>query len=300
MSIAVITGSAGLIGSEASAFFAGVGLDVVGIDNDMRKTFFGEEASTSWNRARLEEQLGRQYRHVSLDIRDTNAIRPSLLRSGRSGEADRPCGRAALSRLGGTRASHRLSGQCGRDAEPPGGNARQYCAGGGRSSLLRRTRSTETFPIGCRSSSSRNAVRDRPGPSVCGRDSRGDEHRSVDAQPVRCVQSRGRRARAGVRPLLRPADGLFSRRVSDRARTTPAHSCTGSCRTSMKCAMTGTPYTRVRIQGQAGPRQHPQRRPDCGVRTVLSCSLAPARSTTSAAAASATARSSRRSRSARS
>ena len=50
MSVAVITGSAGLIGSEASAFFAGMGLDVVGIDNDMRKTFFGEEASTSWNR----------------------------------------------------------------------------------------------------------------------------------------------------------------------------------------------------------------------------------------------------------
>jgi CDP-paratose 2-epimerase len=74
MSIAVITGSAGLIGSEASVFFAGMGLDVVGIDNDMRKTFFGEEASTSWNRARLEEQLGRRYRHVSLDIRDTNAI----------------------------------------------------------------------------------------------------------------------------------------------------------------------------------------------------------------------------------
>jgi CDP-paratose 2-epimerase len=74
MSIAVITGSAGLIGSEASAFFAGVGLDVVGIDNDMRKTFFGEEASTSWNRARLEEQLGHHYRHLSLDIRDSEHI----------------------------------------------------------------------------------------------------------------------------------------------------------------------------------------------------------------------------------
>jgi CDP-paratose 2-epimerase len=74
MSVAVITGSAGLIGSEASAFFAGIGLDVVGIDNDMRKTFFGEDASTSWNRRRLEEQLGRQYRHVLLDVRDSDGI----------------------------------------------------------------------------------------------------------------------------------------------------------------------------------------------------------------------------------
>src|SRR5213593_4315164 len=74
MSVAVITGSAGLIGSEASAFFATKGLDVVGIDNDMRKTFFGDEASTLWNRRRLEEQLGQQYRHVVLDIRASDAI----------------------------------------------------------------------------------------------------------------------------------------------------------------------------------------------------------------------------------
>ncbi len=74
MSVAVVTGSAGLIGSEASAFFAGLGLDVVGIDNDMRRTFFGDEASTAWNRARLETQLGRRYRHLALDIRDADAI----------------------------------------------------------------------------------------------------------------------------------------------------------------------------------------------------------------------------------
>jgi CDP-paratose 2-epimerase len=74
MSVTIITGSAGLIGSEASTFFAGIGLDVVGIDNDMRKTFFGEDASTSLNRERLERQLGRQYRHVFLDIRDSDGI----------------------------------------------------------------------------------------------------------------------------------------------------------------------------------------------------------------------------------
>src|SRR5262245_32774516 len=74
MSVAVISGSAGLIGSEASVFFAEIGLDVVGIDNDMRRSFFGEDASTSWNRTRLEERLGRRYRHLSLDIRDDDEI----------------------------------------------------------------------------------------------------------------------------------------------------------------------------------------------------------------------------------
>ena len=53
MTIAVITGSAGLIGSEAARHFAGQGLDVIGVDNDMRKMFFGEEASTAWQRQRL-------------------------------------------------------------------------------------------------------------------------------------------------------------------------------------------------------------------------------------------------------
>jgi CDP-paratose 2-epimerase len=74
MSVAIITGSAGLVGSEASAFFARQGMDVIGIDNDMRRTFFGDEASTSWNRRRLERELGARYRHCEFDIRDGSAI----------------------------------------------------------------------------------------------------------------------------------------------------------------------------------------------------------------------------------
>lgn len=74
MSVAIITGSAGLIGSEASRFFANEGLDVVGVDNDMRAKFFGDEASTQWNRERLENDLGDRYTHVSIDIRDEDAI----------------------------------------------------------------------------------------------------------------------------------------------------------------------------------------------------------------------------------
>lgn len=69
MSVAVITGSAGLIGSEASRHFARLGLDVVGIDNDMRSHFFGPEASTRGQREKLREELSPWYRHIDADIR---------------------------------------------------------------------------------------------------------------------------------------------------------------------------------------------------------------------------------------
>ena len=74
MGMAVVTGSSGLIGSEAALFFAGLGLDVVGIDNDMRRVFFGDEASTRWVREQLESSLGNSYRHVHEDVRNTDAI----------------------------------------------------------------------------------------------------------------------------------------------------------------------------------------------------------------------------------
>lgn len=74
MSVVIITGSAGLIGSEATNYFAQKGFDVIGIDNDMRRVFFGDDASTSWNRKRLEESIGAKYIHKSIDIRDTEGI----------------------------------------------------------------------------------------------------------------------------------------------------------------------------------------------------------------------------------
>jgi nucleoside-diphosphate-sugar epimerase len=58
VSIVVTTGSAGLVGSEAARFFAGRGFDVVGIDNDMRRLFFGREASTEWNRGGSKANSG--------------------------------------------------------------------------------------------------------------------------------------------------------------------------------------------------------------------------------------------------
>jgi len=50
-------------------------MDVVGIDNDMRAEFFGPEASTSWNRNRLELELRRHYVHHDIDIRDQDCLR---------------------------------------------------------------------------------------------------------------------------------------------------------------------------------------------------------------------------------
>jgi CDP-paratose 2-epimerase len=73
MGLALVTGSAGLIGSEAVRLFADKGLDVIGVDNDMRQTFFGASASTAANRRRLEADIGR-YSHVDADIRDTAAM----------------------------------------------------------------------------------------------------------------------------------------------------------------------------------------------------------------------------------
>ena len=48
MSIILITGSCGLVGSESSKFFCEKGFDVVGIDNNYRKFFFGSDGDTNW------------------------------------------------------------------------------------------------------------------------------------------------------------------------------------------------------------------------------------------------------------
>ena len=69
----MITGSNGLIGSEATRIFSQKGFQVVGIDNDMRAYFFGSEASTAKNRVKLEREIS-NYVHYFCDIRDYSAI----------------------------------------------------------------------------------------------------------------------------------------------------------------------------------------------------------------------------------
>jgi len=74
MGVIIITGSAGLIGSEATSYFAQKNFNIVGIDNDMRRVFFGDDASTSWNRKRLEETFRGNYIHKNIDIRNADGI----------------------------------------------------------------------------------------------------------------------------------------------------------------------------------------------------------------------------------
>jgi CDP-paratose 2-epimerase len=77
VSTVLITGSAGLIGSEAARHFHELGWDVVGVDNDMRSVFFGREASTAWMASRLENELA-NYTHLDVDIRDADAVKQAF------------------------------------------------------------------------------------------------------------------------------------------------------------------------------------------------------------------------------
>jgi CDP-paratose 2-epimerase len=69
MNVALVTGSAGLIGSESVEFFSPKFDLIAGIDNNMREYFFGTDGSTSWNKARIESSV-KNYRHHSPDIRN--------------------------------------------------------------------------------------------------------------------------------------------------------------------------------------------------------------------------------------
>lgn len=73
MKIALITGSAGLIGSEAVYFLSKKFDRIIGIDNDQRAYFFGKDSSVSWNKENLEKTFV-NYEHHSLDIRDYSSL----------------------------------------------------------------------------------------------------------------------------------------------------------------------------------------------------------------------------------
>lgn len=73
MAIAIVTGSSGLVGSETVRYLARKGLDVVGIDNDMRRYFFGEDASTAWNAQLLQKEV-KSFSHLPIDIRDREDV----------------------------------------------------------------------------------------------------------------------------------------------------------------------------------------------------------------------------------
>jgi CDP-paratose 2-epimerase len=76
---ALITGSGGLVGSECARLLCSEGWNVVGVDNDMRRQFFGEMGTTRWNVLALIESYS-CYRHEHLDIRDRERVRDLLWR----------------------------------------------------------------------------------------------------------------------------------------------------------------------------------------------------------------------------
>ena len=83
MSVVLVTGSSGLIGSETVQFFHEKGMDVVGFDNNLRQYFFGAEASTAWNTQKLTQSLKR-FRHLDVDIRNQQAVEQVFSEYGRA------------------------------------------------------------------------------------------------------------------------------------------------------------------------------------------------------------------------
>jgi CDP-paratose 2-epimerase len=79
MSIALITGSCGLVGSESSIFFSKKGFDIIGIDNNARKFFFGKDGDISWIKTKLKKNL-KKYKHYDTDIRNYDALEKIFLK----------------------------------------------------------------------------------------------------------------------------------------------------------------------------------------------------------------------------
>ncbi len=73
MSLAIITGSSGLVGSEAVDFFCDKGFDVIGIDNNFRKIFFGEDSSTHKIKNKIKKR-NKNFKHINLDIRSLDGL----------------------------------------------------------------------------------------------------------------------------------------------------------------------------------------------------------------------------------
>jgi len=73
MSIALITGSNGLVGSESVNFFSKKGFDIVGIDNNLREFFFGKDGSTHWVKKKIKKEI-KQYSHYNVDIRGYQSL----------------------------------------------------------------------------------------------------------------------------------------------------------------------------------------------------------------------------------
>ena len=73
MSVVLVTGSCGLVGSESVKFFALKGFDVIGIDNNSRLKFFGKDGDINWVKRDLTKSY-KNYIHKNIDIRNYSAL----------------------------------------------------------------------------------------------------------------------------------------------------------------------------------------------------------------------------------
>ena len=264
VSVAVITGSTGLIGSEAALTSRprhGRGRDrqrhakgvlrLRGIDR-LEPVPAGEGARRALHAPRWTSGTARGSTRSSAATDDRRARHPHR--------------RATVTRLGGEAAAHRLRHQRGRHLERARGDAPVLARCGVHLHLheqgLRRPPQLAPAP------GARDPVGDRPRAHLRGRNSRGHVHRSLPAQPVRSVEGRRRRPGPGIRPLLRDADSLLSRRDPDRAAPLRRRAARLPC---VRDALRDDrhPVHRVRIQGQAGARRDPQPRSDPRLPRVL-------------------------------
>ena len=250
MGVAVITGSSGLIGSEAALHFAGLGLDIVGVDNDMRQVFFGAEASTAWNRrAPGGDARATATRTATLDIRDRDGARRAASAATARDRARHPHRRAAVARLGGQRAARRLRHQRRRHAQRARGHApvtaRMRC-----SSSPRRTRSTATRPNTLPLVELETRWEIDPGPHV---------RRTASARTCRStprLHSVFGASKVAADVMVQEYGRYFGMRTAcfrGGTLTGPNHSAAelhGFLAYVMRCTMTGTPYTVYGYKGK--------------------------------------------------
>ncbi len=254
MSTVVVTGSGGLIGSEAVAHFIRAGYDVVGVENDMRAQFFGPDASTSRTTTRLQQEFPSEFRSVALDIRDAEGILALFKTLDLGG--GHPHGRAALARLGGVGPADGLRRQRQRHDEPARGHPPDAPRGDVHLHLDQQgLRRHAQLPAAAGRRRAPGAARGSP---LLRRHRHVDVDRWVHALAVRRLQGGGGPDGAGVRPLLRHADGVLPRRLSDRS---PARGRAVARLPLLPDALHGQrrPVHRLRLRRQAGARQHPLR-----------------------------------------
>ena len=248
----LVTGSSGLVGSAVCSYLSTRGCEVHGVDSNQRAVFFGPAGDTRWNLQRLRRTL-RNFHHHAIDVRD------------RQGVADLVATvRPALIVHAAGQPSH------DRAAAIPFDDFETNAVG--TLNLLEAARAH------CKESpfvfmSTNKVYGDLPNtiplaelptrwdysdPAFAARRARDVVGRSVDALAVRGLEAGGRRAGAGVRTLFRDADLLPARRLRHRPEPRRRRAArVPQLPGEMQPGVARVP--RLRLQGKAGPRQHPRR-----------------------------------------